>query len=182
MLIPDHIRCSAKPFHTAAAAVKDYRVCVHALNAGICISKRPYFDDGHKLAQVLLKRGGLLSTIERKLLDKHFGISPFNTTWLDPLWVCPNRQISQIYFPLYQLGHWKKNAQRFSLKYVDTNTLFRKEHHEIDSIQFWLSFFFFSNTATKQRWNVNPNLQTDIVFCDCCHLNSPCCLPPHSPC
>ena len=73
MLIPDHIRCSAKPLHTAAA-VKDYRVCVHALNAGICISKRPYFDDGHKLEQVLL-RGGLLSTIERKLLDKHFGIS-----------------------------------------------------------------------------------------------------------
>ena len=68
MLIPDHIRCSAKPLHTA---VKDYRVCVHALNAGICISKRPYFDDGHKLEQVLL----LLSTIERKLLDKHFGIS-----------------------------------------------------------------------------------------------------------
>ena len=56
MLIPDHIRCSAKTLHTA---VKDYRVCVHALNAGICISKRPYFDDGHKLEQVLL-RGGLL--------------------------------------------------------------------------------------------------------------------------
>ena len=91
MLIPDHIRCSAKPFHTAAAAVKDYRVCVHALNAGICISKRPYFDDGHKLEQVLL-RGGLLSTIERKLLDKHLGILPY-------LWVCPNRQISHIYSP-----------------------------------------------------------------------------------
>ena len=83
MLIPDHIRCSAKTLHTA---VKDYRVCVHALNAGICISKRPYFDDGHKLEQVLL----LLSTIERKLLDKHFGILPY-------LWVCPNRQISHIF-------------------------------------------------------------------------------------
>ena len=52
-----------------------------------------------------------------------------------PLGVPKQANIPNI-FPYISVGSLKKNAQRFSLKYVDTNTLFRKEHHEIDSIQF----------------------------------------------